>query len=150
MRQEQIKIIYSFISSCSLSTISTVDSANNRPESALVAFAENDKLELVFGTYNDTRKYQNIQKNNKVAFVIGWDPKIHITVQYEGLAFELNGDELKKWGEIFRDKKTPYTDDYMFTPKTRLFRVVPAWIGYSNYTLKPPQVFEIVFDQDLA
>src|SRR5476651_323961 len=83
-----------FLNKHTLGVISTIDFKRNRPESAVVVFANTENFEIVFGTSNTTRKYTNIQVNSNISFVIGWDSKIG-TVQYEGIARELKKNEAK-------------------------------------------------------
>ena len=61
-----------------------------------------DDLELIFDTFTSSRKYKNLQKNNNVSFVIGWDD--NITVQYEGIAQEVKGEEAEKYKQIYWEK----------------------------------------------
>src|SRR3989344_313246 len=95
------EIVIDFLKKNSLAVISTIDSANNKPDAALVAFAETDKLEIIFHTFNNSRKYKNLQTNPSVAFVIGFGEKEQITLQYEGIAVELKGNEIEKYKQIF-------------------------------------------------
>jgi len=55
--RDKIKLV---MESCKLTTISTVSQNNGKPQSALIAFAENNDLELFFQTSNMSRKYQNL------------------------------------------------------------------------------------------
>jgi general stress protein 26 len=135
--------VLDFLKKQGLAVISTIDSNDNKPEAALVAFAETEELEIIFQTFDDTRKYNNIKSNPKVAFVIGFGEKEHITVQYEGLAVELEGADKEKYKKIFMAKKTPCTEEYLNNRKSRVFKVSPTWIGYSDYTKEEPEILEI-------
>lgn len=115
------------------------------PEAALVAFAETSELELVFQTFVDSRKYASLCADGRVAFVIGWDENIHVTVQYEGMAFEQTGSAVGYYQDLLRSKETPCADRFVFHEKSRLFKVTPTWIGYSDYTRQPPYVHELFF-----
>ena len=66
-----------------LGVLATV-TPSDEPESAVVGIAFTDRLEVVFDTLGNTRKVQNLRKNPKIAFVVGWDGEI--TVQLEGIA----------------------------------------------------------------
>lgn len=142
-RSQLSSLIQQFMAECPFTVISTLGKVG--PEAALVAFAETDDLELIFQTFVDSRKYENLQVNPNVAFVIGWDEDTHITIQYEGKAEELFGDAASSYLEQFRRKPTPCSDEYLFHEKSRLFRVTPRWIGYSDYTRSPPFVDELFF-----
>ncbi len=136
--------ILDFIKNKKLTVLSTINS-RNRPESAVVAFSETDRLELIFGTFNTTRKYRNLQNNKNVALVIGWDEKENITVQYEGLAKEVENKEFEKLIAIHLNKN-PFSKTYAFDDKQKYFKITPKWIRYSNLSVKPKEVFEIGFD----
>lgn len=67
-----LKKINDYIHKCPLAVISTIDTFNNGSQSALIAFTENDELELYFMTFVDSRKYINLQNNHNVSLVIGF------------------------------------------------------------------------------
>src|SRR5688572_24906373 len=90
---------------------------NLQPEAALVGFGETDQLELIFGTFNTSKKYHNLMENNKVAFVIGWEND-YITVQYEGLARELSPSELNPYLALYHHK-VPSAAHYHEYPQQR-------------------------------
>lgn len=59
---EEIKTkIKSFLENHQLTVIATIDSDTNKPESAVIAFAEKEDLSLIFATSKTTRKYKNLQ-----------------------------------------------------------------------------------------
>lgn len=153
MTIEDIKSeIRTFLNENPMTTISTINHLTKGPESALVAFAELATLELIFETFHIARKYDNLRQDGRVSFVIGWDIKRHITVQYEGIASELSGDDIEVYRQIFIDKKTPCTEQFLRDPRVRLFKVSPTWLRYSDYTLGTPRIIELtVNDQgDMA
>ena len=65
-------------------------------QAAVVGIAVTDRFEIVFDTLSSSRKAQNLRRNPKLAFVIGGliegDER---TAQYEGVADEPAGDELR-------------------------------------------------------
>ncbi len=87
-------------------------------------------------------KYENLRSNPQTAFVIGWDNDI--TVQYEGIAIELKGEELKECQNI-HVTKLPKAKKFMDTDVIRHFKVVPKWIRYSDLSASPWKVFEVKF-----
>src|SRR5688572_23078061 len=89
--------ILQFIKKHDIGVIATTDTV--KPEAAVIEYGETDDLELIFDTFVSSRKYQNLSQNPRVAFVIGWDD--NITVQYEGEAVELNGEEVEKYKAIY-------------------------------------------------
>lgn len=142
MNLKERKEILDFMFVNKLAVISTLSSEGPKPESALIAFAETEEFELIFETFFDTRKYTNLKSNNRVSFVIGWDFNKYITLQYEGNAIELEENEIDYYKNIFKAKKTPCTDKFLQNPKVRLFKVVPTWFRYSNYTKAKPLILE--------
>ena len=140
------QVILEFLSKNVLATISTVDSRTLQPESALIAFCELDTLEIIFITRIDSRKYNNLSKNNKVALVIGWEFNAEKweTLQYEGESNLVIGREYMKYRRIFAMKEgTPCSEEFLSNPSMKLFKVIPTWIGYSDFRGKEPKVIEI-------
>ena len=130
--------ILDFIKQQKLAVISTI--GEHGPESAVVGFGETDELELYFGTSNASRKYKNIQNNPHVAFVIGWDDETHMSVQYEGVAKELAGDEALRIQAQFA-AKNPKTVKFLARPDQRYFLVQPTWVRL----VSRDETFEITF-----
>lgn len=108
----------------------------------MAAFAEKESLELIFATFNTMRKYRNLQNNPHVSLVIGWDDKIGITIQYEGIVRELSGQELEECREL-HVKKNPKSAKYVSREEQRYFLITPRWIRYSNYSKNPQEIFEL-------
>lgn len=124
-----------------LAVISTVNSETAIPQSALVAFVENDNLELFFQTSNKTKKYRNLLANPTVAFVVGFG---WTTLQYEGSVEDVNDKgEIENIKRLFAKKDGPTTRHYLDLPDTVLFIVTPSWIGYRNYDVHPPELSEL-------
>ena len=137
----QKKIILDFIKKHTIGVVSTV-SPKNTPEAAVVEFGQTEDHEIIFDTLSDSRKYKNLQTNNYVALVIGWDEDI--TVQYEGQASELSGEELTKYKVIFF-KKLPHARKWEKVKGIKFFKIVPNWIRYSDLRKHPWDVFEVRF-----
>ncbi len=135
--------ISDFLKNHRLTVISTIDAAHDKPESAVIAFAEKDNLEIVFGTSNTSRKYANLQKNPRVSFVIGWDSAIG-TVQYEGVAKELSDVEVGEHADsmILKNKQTV---KFRSRPDQRYFLVKPTWIRLLDMAKHPDEISEISF-----
>lgn len=133
------KLILDFIKQHTLAVISTV-TPGRRPEAAILEFGETNNLELIFDALSNSRKYQNLQTNKKVAVVIGWDKDI--TVQYEGRATELEGKELEECKGVYFSKN-PRAKKWETVPEIRYFKVTPTWIRYSDLNKDPWYIFEI-------
>lgn len=145
-KQQDKRTILNFLQKNVLSTISTVNPQKNQPESALVAYAELPNLELIFTTLQGSRKYENLLKNNKVALVVGWDPRPQYwaTLQYEGIATRIPEKEVAHYKKIFSMKKdTPCSEEFLSKPEMKLFKIIPTWIGFSDFTGNNPKVIEL-------
>ena len=121
------KEIFQFIQQHDLGVLSTV-SLTHAPEAAVIKFTITPKFEIIFNTYNTYRKYKNLQKNSKVALVVGGEQGI--TVQYEGNAMELKGPELQKYMTLFHQKHPK--SQWHTHPETRFFKIIPTWLRYSD------------------
>jgi general stress protein 26 len=144
MKDEIIKQkIVAFLDSHNLGVISTVHKEKDGPESALVGVANTESLDLVFGTANTTRKYQNIQANPHISFVVGWDAQVG-SVQYEGVARELAKDEAPPYIEIMTTRN-PYSKKFAEDPHQRYFLVTPTWIRLIDNAGTPPDIYELTF-----
>lgn len=135
------KLISGFIQRHFIAVISTV-TGGGVPEAAVIEFGNTENLELIFDTFSTYRKYRNLKKNSRVAFVIGWDE--NITVQYEGEANELSGEELKRYKELYF-RKNPKARKWETRPDVRYFKVRPSWIRYSDLNVNPWNIYEMNF-----
>ena len=124
------EFVYNFIRQHNLAVISTL-SKDNKPEAALIGFAVSRDLEIVFDTVKTSRKYKNILQNPSVAVVIGWDNET--TVQYEGIAAELSGDNAAYYKEIYFQVYKDGRERAETWPHIVHFKITPNWIRYSNF-----------------
>ena len=138
------QLIAQFLDSQKLGVIATIHADHNAPESALVGFANTDKLELIFGTSRHTRKYTNLQNTTNVSFVIGWEPQIG-TLQYEGTARELNAEEKSSYRELIL-ARNPYHQNFIDTEDQKYFLVTPSWIRLVDNTKQPAVTTELLFE----
>jgi general stress protein 26 len=122
-------------------------SAVAAPQAAVVGFIVTDRFELFFDTVDTTRKVQNLRRNPRIAFVIGGltngDER---TVQYEGVADEPTGSELRRlkaeYFEVFKDG--PERQSWA---GITYVRVRPRWIRYSDFNQSPPLIAEFTAEQ---
>lgn len=133
------KILFDFIKSNTLAVLSTVNE-KNQPESAVLEFGETEELEIIFDTFKNARKYKNLKKNKNISFVIGWDK--NITVQYNGIAEELSGEELEKYKKIYF-KKNPEAQRWETQEGITYFKAVPKWVRYSDLNKNPWEIIEL-------
>lgn len=138
---EQKKLIADFISKHDLVVVASM--WDGAPQAAAVRYSEHNQFEIIFGTYNTTRKYRNLKKDPKVALVFGEGDEM-ITVQYEGIAHEQGGD-LKDECRKIHLAKNPSSEKYSYVEQQRYFKVVPVWIRYTDISMDPELVFEVTF-----
>src|ERR1039458_6326760 len=91
---EELRTALEFAREQRLAVLSTVSPAGE-PQSALMGVAVTPGFEIVFDTVKSSRKYGNLGANSRAAFVIGCSSEI--SIQYEGIAQELSGEELDRY-----------------------------------------------------
>jgi hypothetical protein len=119
-----------FINRRSVGIVSTV-SSDGAPEAALVDIAATADLSIVFHALETTRKSVNLRRNPRIALVVGgWDgPQ---TLQYEGVADELEGPELAALKRLYFEC-CPSASGRTGWPGLTYFRVRPKWLRFSTY-----------------
>ncbi len=125
----QIEQLYQFIHKRRLAVLSTV-APNGDPQSALVGIAVSAELEIVFDTVRSSRKYTNLKAYPRISFVIGWEDEV--TVQYEGIAVEPEGEALRRAQDIYF-QTWPEGREHRRWPGITWFLVRPAWVRYSDF-----------------
>jgi pyridoxine/pyridoxamine 5'-phosphate oxidase len=133
--------LYTFIASCKLGVISTLSSSGS-VQSALVGIAVTQDLEIIFDTVKSSRKYSNLISNPVCSLVVGWTGEQ--TVQYEGVATELQGAELQRCQRTYFEA-WPDGPSRMTWPGIVYFGVRPTWIRYSDFDANPPLIQEFCF-----
>src|SRR5208337_2556010 len=108
-------------------------------QAAVLGVAVTDRWELLFDTVTQSRKHQNLVKNPRVAFVIGWEHER--TVQYEGIAEIPTEAELPDVQAYYFDR-FPDGPTRQAWPGLVYWRVRPTWIRYSNLNVDPPIIQE--------
>jgi uncharacterized protein YhbP (UPF0306 family) len=131
------KELIDYISARDFAVIAT--RGDDFPESACIQFG-NEGLTLIFDTNKNSRKFQNIHRSPKVSLVIGWENER--TVQYEGIATLLTGDELARLKGVYF-AKSAYAEQWQ-NEGTVYFKVEPVWIRFSDLNTTPYDI--TVFD----
>ena len=116
--------------------------ADGSVESALVAISETPDLAITFGTLDDTRKFANILRDPRVAFVVTDDENVE--VQFEGRARLTEGEEHERCKER-HVAKNPKSAKYADDPRQRYFVVEPTWVRFVDRTVTPSRVEESRF-----
>lgn len=130
------QFVYDYIHQRTIGVLATT-AKDGHPEAAVMEFGDTPDLELIFDTRTATRKYKNIKNNPRVAFVIGWEKGT--TVQYEGIARELHGEELRKYKAIMF-AKNPDFQRWEHIPDMTYFVIKPLWVRYSPWLKQPWEI----------
>ena len=109
---------------------------SGEPQAALVGYAVTPDLEILFDTLQTTRKYRNIAANPRVSFSVGntvgrGDER---TVQYEGVAEELAGEQLQRLRPVYF-ATWPDGVERVQWPHITWFVIRPRWIRYSDFNV---------------
>jgi uncharacterized pyridoxamine 5'-phosphate oxidase family protein len=133
--------VYRFLDRERLAVLATADD-NGQPEAALMGFAVTPELEIIFDTLRTSRKYPNLKKNPRVAWVVGCTTET--TVQYEGVALELEGEELAKYKKVYfaAFPDGPTRESW---PGIAYFVVRPKWVRYCDYNPGKRRIEEKTF-----
>lgn len=112
-----------------LGVVATV-APDGSPEAALVGLAATDDAELVFDTSRSSRKVANIERQRRVADVVGWDDEV--TVQLEGDADFPTGADRDRCLEAYFAQ---YPDGRERARSANIVhvRVRPHWVRYADY-----------------
>jgi hypothetical protein len=137
--QPTITELADFLWSQPLGVLSTVG-PNGEPEAAAVAFSENDRLELVFGTADASRKALNIAEDTRVAFTVT-DPDKRYTVQLKGIAHRLTDEEFAERADV-HFAKLPASLPFRGLPGQAYFVVVPTFVKFSDCNPHPWEITE--------
>ena len=114
------------------------------PQSAVVAVAVSDSLELVFDTAETSRKAANLRRDPRISFVVGgWFPGDERTAQYEGIASEPRAAASEATRDLYL-ARYPEGRARLAWPGLIYFRVRPVWIRYSDFNQPEPKI--VVFD----
>jgi pyridoxine/pyridoxamine 5'-phosphate oxidase len=133
--------LYHFIAQGKLGVLSSV-APSGAPQSALVGIAVTEDLRILFDTVKTSRKYGNLKARPTCSFVFGWTGEQ--TVQYEGIAEELDGTQLRRYQEIYF-QTWPDGLSRIQWPGIVYFLVKPKWIRYSDFDKNPPLILEFTF-----
>jgi hypothetical protein len=139
--------LYAYIAKHHYSVLGTAG-PGNKPQSAVVGIAVTPQLEIVFDTVKTSRKYPNLIERPHCSFVVGgWDGAEQ-TVQYEGIAQELEGTASDKYLTVYF-ATFPDGPSRLSWPGIVHFLVRPTWIRYSDFDQSPPLIREFRFGSDI-
>ena len=131
MNSENRKIVLDYLKRNKLMTLSTV--SGNRPWSATVFFAYDEKGQIFFYSRPDTKHGRHISKNPYVSVVVNHDHGTpgHVKgMQIVGRAKLVPEKDLKKNYSLYR-KRFPWAEE--FKNDHRLYIIIPAEIHYVDH-----------------
>jgi len=121
--------LHAFLQRHRLAVLSSIG-PDGEAQSALVNIAVTPKLEIIFETTCETRKFGNIERDPRVSLVIGWDgPE---TVQYQGLAMRPDGPQRQQARDAFVGTFPRKESDELW-PGNSYFLITPQWLRFSSY-----------------
>lgn len=137
--------LLSFMREHSLAVQASV-SRSGGVQAAVIGIVVTDDFEVFFDTVDANRKVENLRRNSSIAFVIGGMTEgDERTVQYEGIADEPAGAELRRLKELYFES---FPDGYerQSWPDITYIRARPTWIRYSDFNPDSPEIVE--FDRE--
>ncbi len=130
--EQQAKIL-ALLASHPVAVIATA-SAEAVPGAAVVLYAEQDDLSLIFGTHQ-TRKYQNLTANPACALAVSKELE---SVQLHGRAVVAPDQAAAQ--QVFLAKH-PEMDKQLVAGSV-FFQFTPTWVRYLDYSVQPPAQWE--------
>lgn len=113
------------------------------PNSATVAFSNNDKFEFVIGTNVHSRKAKNVETNSKVAMTIT-DVQKRWTLQLEGDIRKLDPQEFADNYGQHHYAKLPFSLPFKDIPDQANYLIVPVHMKLTEANKQPWVVHEIL------
>lgn len=124
-----------FLKSKSVAVISTVG-VDGQPESATIYFVVGENFTFYFMTKNFSRKYANLEKNPKIALVVGSE-NVPVTAQIQGTAAKITDEkEFDRRLEMLKQNflKNEYVAPlFQISPEKNelvIYKITPAWIRW--------------------
>jgi pyridoxine/pyridoxamine 5'-phosphate oxidase len=136
-RDDRWQLVRDFLARHQLGAISTVN-PDGSPEAAVIQVTLGEDLNIVFDSFPGSRKLANIERDSRIAIVIGWDE--NVTVQIEGRARPAKADEEQRLRDV-HIANCPLEAEFL-KQGAQLFTILPRWIRYSDFRGEPI-VFEL-------
>lgn len=138
-----------FLKGNRLAVVATV-SQQNTPEAALLYYGLDEEFHIYCCTYKKSRKFLNIESNNKIALVIGQEVNA-LTLQLEGSA-RIITDKVEKAEamETYAKKATENENLIYFPPLLALtkdssmefLQITIEWFKFSTFESHFPNIIE--------
>jgi nitroimidazol reductase NimA-like FMN-containing flavoprotein (pyridoxamine 5'-phosphate oxidase superfamily) len=130
--------VYTFLESHAVGVLSTV-SADNKPHASPIYFVADNDLNFFFLTKSDTKKSQDIEKNNNVALTIV-NPSLPLTIQVAGAVEETNNPEMyAKIAETNAAEKgglhwPPPIHKLQHSGDLIMYKLTPNWLRVADFS----------------
>lgn len=121
--------------------------ADGQPQGALVGIAVTPRLDIIFDTVTDSRKYANLTARPACSFTVGGWGSDEITIQYEGVAELIEKSDLNGYLAAYL-QTWPDGVERLKWPGIAHFVVHPRWIRLSDFGCKPAAIREFVFQRE--
>lgn len=141
MTQGQTEKIMSVLEGSNYAVIATVGDGLY-PQSAVMTISSTSDSRIVFCSSYVQRKNHNIQLHPQVSCAVGWDAIEKKTLQIEGEARCVVGDERKLLEEAHCAKHPGFLP-FLGNPEQEYFVIEPVWIRYSDLSQSPKESWEI-------
>ena len=142
MNEQQKQQVIKILQNNEFGVICTNSYDRVAPESAVVAISNTEDLQIIFGTFQDSRKFKNLQRDRNVSIVVGWDNDKKQTMQIEGVA-EIVSEELRPKIEDIHCLKNKASEKFRGNLQQAYFLVKPYWIRFSDFSKHPQEIWEI-------
>ena len=143
MDQQEVvkKEAFNFLKSHKTAVVATT-SVDGEPQASTIYYVIDDNFDLYFLTGNETKKFKNLEKNNRIAFVIGVGPK-PVTIQGSGKAELLKhpytDDIIMRMSENLGLKESRYWPFFKLPEGTAsVFKIHPEWMVMVNLDIDQP------------
>lgn len=111
------------------------------PNAATVAFSQSDDLRFVIITDKDSRKAENMGRNDKVAMTIT-NENDRYTLQLEGTAKQLTWEEFEPYSE-HHYAKLPFSLPFKDIPGQTPFLITPTHMRFGDISVRPWEYTDI-------
>ncbi|NNE75161.1 MAG: pyridoxamine 5'-phosphate oxidase family protein [Acidimicrobiales bacterium] len=117
-------------------------SLDGMPQVAPLRYTVTNDFELVMGTLRTSRKYANLETNDRVAVVI-WDDEM--SIQIEGRFDEPDPTDEQRLRTHFANELPREAQLRTERPTHFFFRITPTWARCSDFSDEPPRVLTLDF-----
>ncbi len=135
--------LHSFMVGHRYGVVSSI-SGDGTPQSALVGIAISQDLEIIFDTVEVFPEISQSHSHGQIA-LLSWDGLEKQTVQFEGLASEANGPDLKRCQEIYFSSLAGGASAFEMAGTSPILWCDPDGIRYSDYDQTPAVIEEVAF-----